>query len=488
MTLQPAGCPKAAKFARQNLLMKIKYCMYAFLLLVITYAAIAGLSGCAQIGTPTGGPKDTIPPVLVSASPVGGKTNFTGNKITLTFNEYIDVQDIQKNVLVSPFPKQTPSISFKLKTITVKLKDTLKPNTTYVVNFGNAIRDLNEGNPFKNYQYVFSTGNTIDSLQLSGRVVMAESGKADSTLVAILYRDAPDSAVETRKPDYLARLDGKGNFTFTNLSAGTYKLYALKDGDGGNTYNSVIEPFAFLNEDVEIQGTVKPVTLFAYAQEKDTRKPPPTSSSAAKPAADKKLKYTLVAAPGNPQSLLAPLLINFSRPIKEFNAQAIILSDSSFNRIGNTSISLDSTGRIMSIKAPWTEETDYRLVMKTDAVADTFGNALPRTDTLRFKTRSKADYGSLVLHFKNLDTTKHPVLQFFKADELQRSIPITNATWSDRMIEPGEYELRILYDENGNALWDPGNYKEKKQPEHVVTLPQKLAIRANWDNERDVEL
>ena len=212
-----------------------------FTLCFIAYIGI----GCAQIGSPTGGPQDSIPPVLVSAYPAIRSTNFKDNKIVLTFNEYVDLQEIQTNVLVSPFPKVNPNITFKLKTVTVKLKDTLKENTTYAINFGNAIRDNNEGNPFKNFTYVFSTGNTIDSLTLNGKIVMAETGKADSTIDVLLYRNAHDSTVQSRKPDYLTKLDKEGNFTFTNLSEGHYKIYALKDGDGGKTYNSSVEVFAF---------------------------------------------------------------------------------------------------------------------------------------------------------------------------------------------------------------------------------------------------
>ena len=131
---------------------------------------------------PTGGPKDSIPPRLVSASPTLNSTNVKGNKITLTFNEYIDLKEAQTNVLISPLPKKQPSIDFKLKTVTVKLKDTLLPNTTYSINFGNAIVDNNEGNPLKDFTYVFSTGNQIDSFTLSGKVILAETGKYDSTI------------------------------------------------------------------------------------------------------------------------------------------------------------------------------------------------------------------------------------------------------------------------------------------------------------------
>jgi len=476
------------KFAIQKSLMGIKYFFYSLALLPIFYFTAVSISGCAQIGMPTGGPRDSIAPVLVNAVPAEKTTNFKGNRIVFTFNEYIDVQDVMNNVLVSPYPKTNPQISFKLKTVTVKIKDTLQPNTTYAINFGNAIRDNNEGNPYKNFTYVFSTGNTIDSLKLSGNVVLAESGKADSTLVAMLYRNAPDSAVETKKPDYLAKIDKLGNFTFTNLSRGSYKVYALKDGDGGKTYNSKIEQFAFYDEEVTVADSTAPVTLYAYAEEKDIKKiTPAPSAGTTKPGADRKIKYTTSLAASS-QNLLHPLSINFSKPLKSFDEKKIILTDSNFQKINGTVLSLDSTKKIISLDAKWYPEFDYRLIIDSSAVLDTLGNQLAKTDTIRFRSKRESDYGNLLIRFTNYDAAKHPVLQFFKGDEMLKSVPINSTTWNDRLFEPGEYELRILFDANNNGKWDPGNYKEKRQPEKAITLEKKIAIRANWDNEKDVEL
>jgi hypothetical protein len=271
--------------------------------LLIYIVSITG-SGCAQIGAPTGGPKDSIPPVLVSAVPKLLATNFTGNKITLIFDEYINVKEIQKNVLVSPFPKTFPIVDYKLKTVTIKLKDTLLENTTYAINFGNAITDNNEGNPYKDFTYVFSTGKTIDSLKLSGTVRMAETGKPDSTLIVMLYRNANDSSVQQRKPDYIARVNGIGRFSFTNLSEGMYRIYALNDRDGGKTYNSKIESFAFANADIIVAPITDTVLLFAYEEEKETKKLPVATLPK---AADKKLRFTS-SLKNSPQQDCLPIL------------------------------------------------------------------------------------------------------------------------------------------------------------------------------------
>lgn len=310
--------------------MKLKYLLYTTAVFLFIYIVSIGVCGCAQIGAPTGGPRDSIPPVLVSAVPKLLTTNFKGNKITLIFDEYINVLDVQKNVLVSPFPKTFPIIDFKLKTVTVKLKDTLLDNTTYAINFGNAIVDNNENNPFKDFTYVFSTGTTIDSLKLSGTVLMAETGKPDSTLQALLYRNANDSSVEKRKPDYIAKINAIGKFTFTNLSQGVYRVYALKDGDGGKTYNSKIESFAFADTDIIVAGATDSVTLFAYEEEKEKKKIPAIT---AKSAADKKLKFTPAPSKNLSQDLRSDFELHFNNTLKNFDTTKIVLTDTNNNKI-----------------------------------------------------------------------------------------------------------------------------------------------------------
>ena len=131
---------------------------------------------------------------------------------------------------------------------------------------------------------------------------------------------------------------------------------------------------------------------------------------------------------------------------------------------------------------------NYRLIIDPTALADSSGNSIAKTDTLRFTTKKESDYGNLVLRFSNLDLTKHPVLQFVQGEELKGSYAITTNEWSKKLFSPGEYDIRILYDTNNNGKWDAGNYSKKIQPERVISLPQKLSVRANWDNERDIKL
>ena len=140
-----------------------------FLLILLVFKILSLSSGCANIIPPTGGPRDTLPPVLLQATPKDSTLNFKEKRISLYFNEYIDLQNLQENLIVSPTTKNTPIVEGKLHTVTIRIKDTLDANTTYSLNFGRAIRDINEGNEFKNFTYIFSTGSTIDDKQFSAR-------------------------------------------------------------------------------------------------------------------------------------------------------------------------------------------------------------------------------------------------------------------------------------------------------------------------------
>src|SRR5690606_16958881 len=180
-------------------------------LAIITYYLIAS-SGCANIIPPSGGPRDSLPPVLMTAVPKDSMYHFKGNRITFTFDEYVELQNVQENIVVSPTPKITPIFESKLRTVTVRLKDTLEENTTYAIDFGNSLRDINEGNAFKNFTYVFTTGDSLDQHTFSGKVILAETGKADSTLIAMLHRSGEDSAVAKERPRYYTKLDSSGRF------------------------------------------------------------------------------------------------------------------------------------------------------------------------------------------------------------------------------------------------------------------------------------
>jgi len=437
---------------------------------------------CAQIGMPDGGPKDTLAPKLIRASPPNGSRNVTGNKIILEFDENIDVQNLQQNLIISPLQNRNPSIIANPRSITLKFRDTLLPNTTYTVNFGDAIKDNNEGNVYRNLSYVFSTGNILDSLTLSGKVILAETGGTDTTLVVLLYRNAADTTVLKKKPNYIAKVKGDGSFLFSNLPAASFKIYALKDGDGGKTYNSKSEIFAFADEEASTENN-DPVTLLAYAEQKsiDNKIIPPVNSGL-----DKKLRY--ISSIKDKQDLLEPLEILFNTPLKERDSAKIYLTDTLFRKISGVRFSIDSTAKKIFLTTLWQADKPLVLIIEKDAVKDSAGNSLAKNDTIRFNTKSKEDYGKLTLRFNDLELSKNPVLQFLAGNEIKYSYPLTSKEWISNMFPPGQYGIRILYDTDKNGRWTPGNYEKKLQPEIAVTIPQTLNVRADWDNESEINL
>ncbi len=460
------------------------------LILIIFQITVQTMVGCANIVPPSGGPRDTLPPKLINAFPKDSATNVVAKTITLNFDEFVDVKSIQENLVVSPIPKNLPIIDYKLRSVTVKFKDSLEPNTTYSLNFGNAIKDVNEGNVFKNFTYVFSTGKTIANGTFSGNVLMAETGKIDSNLIVVLHRNLNDTAVFKEKPRYYAKLDGKGFYKFTNIENGTYSAFVLP-----NNYTKKFEdstkPFAFLNKPVVVNDTTKAPTFYAYQEKKNKDGSGfggnfllPTSTKATAAKEDKRLRYSN-SLEGNLQDLLRNNIeLTFNRKLYQFDSSKFLLCDT-FNRpVTNFKVTLDSTKKIVTVKYNnWKDDIPMHLIVLKDAVADTNGIALIKGDTLKFFTKKEAEYGSVKLRFTELDLAKHPVLQFIQADKVVDAITLTSKEFYRKLYKPGDYELRILFDDSSNGIWDSGSYKNKLQPEVVFVLKQKFVFKANWDNE-----
>ncbi len=444
--------------------------------------------GCAVIIPPGGGPRDSLPPQLVSANPKDSALNFKTNRIVLTFDEFVQLdQAYTEQLVVSPMPVNPPNIEGRLRTVSIKLRDSLEANTTYSINFGNSIKDVNEGTPFKNFTYVFSTGDKLDENGFGGKVILAENGKVDSTLIVVLHNNLNDTAVEKLRPRYFTRLDGKGNFRFRFLPSDTFNVFVLPN-DYSKTYDDSTKMFAFINRPVFVNDTTGDVTLYAYQEEKEKPRPAATSSGnnqkkdKDQEQEDKRLKFTTNLS-GNEQGLLDSLKFTFSRKLSTYDSTQIQLTDTNYTALGGVSFSLDTGRTKLTLAYAWPENTPFKLILAKTAVADSAGVNLPKADTLSFTTKRESDYGSIFLRFNNIDLAKNPVLQVMKGEELFQTIILTGKEWRQRLYEPGEYEMRILFDDNKNGKWDPGNYKLKKQPELVQTIPKKLSIRANWDNE-----
>lgn len=461
----------------------------SFFLLIFLISKIVVLSGCANIIPPTGGPRDSLPPVLVRVTPPDSSKRFNSKKISFTFDEYIDQpQDIFKNLIVSPNYKVPPGVESKLRTLTVTLKDTLEPNTTYYLNFGDAIKDINEGNVLRNFSYIFTTGDIIDTLQLGGKVVLAETGGIDTTLTVMLHRNLEDSAVINESPRYITKLDGKGNFLFQYLPAGTYNIYAIKNDRGRYSDRDL---FAFTDSAVQIKPGIPPVTLYSYIENRQPAGPIINFTGNKGPGNkpdDRRLKFSTTLSAGV-QDLLNDLVINFDQRLKTLDTTKIQLSiDSTFIPAAG-SWQIDSLMKKLTLKTNWNENTLYNLILDKEFAEDSLGRKLLKTDTLHFTTKRQSDYGSLKVVFNNLDLSQNPVLQFSQNSQVVKTFTMTSNEVYQVLFSPGEYELTILFDKNKNGKWDPGQFfGARRQPELVRPLNKKITVRPNWDNEYEITL
>jgi uncharacterized protein (DUF2141 family) len=201
---------------------------------------------------PDGGPKDTEPPKVLEESPKNLTRNFKGNKVEITFDEYFKLNSEFTEISISPAQETPPTFKTKQKTLEIAFKDSLEENTTYTVNFGKAIQDVNESNILKNYSFVFSTGPTLDSLQISGKVISSDDNKPMLDATVFIFPLKRDTLFGKKKPSLYTTTDSSGNFSIKNLRAGEYTIYALKEQGVDRIYNSNNEEIAFLADPIQL--------------------------------------------------------------------------------------------------------------------------------------------------------------------------------------------------------------------------------------------
>ena len=208
------------------------------------------LSACARMGQPDGGWYDEQPPRVVGAEPAENATGVKSKKLYIYFSEYIKLTNASEKVIVSPPQMEQPEITSQGKRIAIKLADSLRANTTYTVDFSDAISDNNEDNPLGNYAYVFSTGDNIDSLEVSGTVIQANDFEPVKGILVGLYSDLADSAFTSLPMLRVARTDASGHFVIRGVAPGSYRVYALQDQDGNYSYSQKSEMMAALPDTI----------------------------------------------------------------------------------------------------------------------------------------------------------------------------------------------------------------------------------------------
>ena len=256
LSLQSSRSALLAKNLSTILPSKQKVVSLTSIMTLTSVASFILLLSCARIGSPDGGPYDETPPKVVSTSPKFASTNAKNvKKIVIEFDEIIKIDNAMEKVVISPPQIEQPEIEATGKKVTVSLLDTLKPNTTYTIDFSDAIVDNNEGNPYGDYAFTFSTGEQVDTFQVSGNVMDASNLEPIKNILVGLYKigsedtdtilELPDSVFRTKPFERISRTDSRGHFVIKGLSHGNYRVYALKDQNQNYIYDQRAEMLAF---------------------------------------------------------------------------------------------------------------------------------------------------------------------------------------------------------------------------------------------------
>ena len=238
----------------------------SFILIIIVL-----LQGCGQRGTPTGGDKDQTAPKVKVSTPTNNAINFKGKEIVFKFDEYVKASGFYNELLISPPLNFKPTYKLVGKKLILKLDSTLDPNTTYSVFLGKGIKDLNEGNTLEDNLLVFSTGDVIDSLSLSGEIYNSESMETLNEGMVHLYKSNDDSVQSKKIPAYFAKVEN-GHFHFQNLAEGTYKIFALVDNNANYLYDLPAEKIAFRENLVSVSNKMDSSEIILKAFEQAEKK------------------------------------------------------------------------------------------------------------------------------------------------------------------------------------------------------------------------
>ena len=237
---------------------------------LINFLAIFSISvlfyACASIQQPQGGPKDTDPPKILKMSPKNLMTNFTAKKVTIEFDEFFKIQNEFKEFSVSPDVERPLTLKPKGKKLEITFPDSLEKNTTYTLNFGKAIVDVNEGNVLKNFTYVFSTGPRLDSLSIKGKVTNSITGLPELDAVVFVLPLNRDTIFGKKKPSIFTTTDSSGNYALNNLREDTYKIYALKEKNGDKIYQQASDEIGFLKDSIVLRKPIENIDLKIFKE------------------------------------------------------------------------------------------------------------------------------------------------------------------------------------------------------------------------------
>ena len=508
-------------------------------------------AGCASSGSLGGGPKDVNPPKLNTelSSPNYQIRSFQ-KKFEFLFDEFIEIKDPIREVLVSPPLTYIPKVVGRGKKMVFEIneREELKQNTTYVINFGNSIVDLNESNPFKEFRLVFSTGDIIDSLVIEGEVKEAESGKSIQDITILVYDDLSDSILLTKKPFYTAKTDNNGKFRIENVKNDTFRIFAIKDENRSFTYNQGQEQLGFLEQLVIFEDTASMYTcaleisqpLIDYRVfESNTRQygvikqkwnTPIYSDLTIVPidtldrvyhnfeADSVRIFYTtdvdtfsvnigfdtlrfktpdisskpnkLISREASRSSFLSVkdsmnVVVNY--PIQKIDHSKISIIDSFQNKIAFDSKKVDDFTMRFYPKADGFK--DAFLILDKGAITDIYDNVLDST-VYNYTIVPTEKLSELTLNIIELDSTRYYTMIFRdKNEKVLKKYQVEGiSSFSTQLthLRPEEYSLEIIDDTNKNGMWDPVNWWKRTQAEKVKKFKID-ALKENWSLDKEIK-
>ncbi|WP_299114720.1 Ig-like domain-containing protein [uncultured Winogradskyella sp.] len=529
--------------------------MRSYFIRILSIAFFATIMvSCANRGTPSGGEKDVEPPVIEDEIPKNFSTNFKGDEIRIYFDEYVKIKDLRKQLIISPPMDTDPLImpmSGASRYISIKIKDTLQANTTYAFNFGESIVDNNEDNPYPYYRYVFSTGDTIDSLSVRGYVEDALLDEPDTFVSVMLYEvdsTYTDSIVYKEKPRYITNtLDSVTTFSIDNIKAGTYKLIALKDKNGNYKFDQKDDKIGFKKGFITVPtDSVYPLTLFN--EEVNFKAIKPKQDGASKiifPYEGDYESMRIKVLGDTPEDYQTRIIKDpetdtlyywykpkfeidttffivsnkkyvdtFKHRFRKLDKDSLVMSvvssrnlafDKDFTIEGNIPLAKVDRSKINiidkdSVTIDFEVEYDtifnrYKLPIKKDEGQKYYIEMLPGTfmdfygginkDTLKLAalTKMKSEYGNIRVNLRN--ATLPLIVQLVDNngkvlyERYAKDTPVVDFT----DLEPKRYNLRVIFDSNGNGKYDTGNYLLGIQPERVSYAPKDKVdeVRASFD-------
>jgi len=563
-------------------------------------------AACANMGFPTGGPKDEEPPHVKKSSPPANALNFKGKKITIEFNELIQVKEVTQKLVVSPPMNKKPYVTARGKNLVIEFDEELHPNTTYTLDFADAISDFNEGNVIPSFRFSFSTGTTVDSLEVSGHLFEADDLSPSDGILVMLYDNLADSAFKTRVPVRMAKTDLHGYFSIHNVSPGKYRIYALDDHSNSYKFtnpadriawlDSIIEP-SFVNKMVLDSVTIDldsmtvdtvvykeklvytPDSLLMFLFQEDYKKQFMVSDDRPEKAKltfifncplEKELKIDVTGHENrkdwmimersqandtvscwikdstlyNRDSLSFTLVYQVKDSLNntvdkidtismyyfkqethkkkrkrkkgekkdvphlkigKFSGNVNVYAANSFQlpapaiRFDKSAVKLLQVVDTIQKEIPfdfwrdtlnirkyyilhkWEPGGNYVMTIDSAAIEDIYHH-INFPISKKFKVKKLEDYGKIYVQLESPgENWLLQVLSGGKENIVQQGYVPENGKIAFQYLNPGDYMLRIVVDENRNGKWDTGNYDKKKQPEKIIYYPAKVSLRSNWD-------